>query len=533
MSAMPNLKVKQLNKSILLDMHGAPMRADFGGMSSGDYSSGSRSNRELGCWNPLLKSADRSMLGEKDLTEGRARDLIRNNGFAKGALQNSKDRIVGDSYILQLRPMYKLLGISKEEAAEWGSDVEQKWKAYANDPECWIDAARKRTFTQILREEVGVDMMHGEIFVSREWKESGSMFNTCFQSIEPERCKTPPTVREDANTRGGIKHDNYGEALGYWFRTTHRYDVGTQTVEKYDYVPKKNEQGFTNIIHLFEPDLPNQTRGFSPFASVIKKLKMLDRLGDTTLEAAIIKASIALVMTSDAGNAVFDSLASPEDINSETHPLSQFDTARSGYNEANPVTFDGAKVHQLFPGDKLDMTSANITDTNFAEFESALLREVARGFGMSYEELSGDYTKTTYASARAAMQIAWEYVKGRRAAVTDKLATLMFRAWLDEAIVKGVVSAKDYWKNRSYWTNCSWIGAGRLILDDVKAQTAYKLAFENHTMTLAQASAEQGFDLEENIEQIAYEKALLESHGLASTQMNTQVIIQDGLNANE
>ena len=136
------------------------------------YKAADTKSQELACWTPQLTSADRAMLPEKAQAEGRARDLVRNNGFARGAVQSQKDRVIGAAYKLQLQPVYKLLGITASVAAAWASQVEVAFHAWADDPDCWIDAQRKRTFAQLLRESVATEMVQGECFVLRQWRGS-------------------------------------------------------------------------------------------------------------------------------------------------------------------------------------------------------------------------------------------------------------------------------------------------------------------------------------------------------------------------
>lgn len=495
-------------------------KSGFIGLGETQYKSGSRVSRELKCWNPVLQSADRDMLGEKAVTEARAQDLARNNGFIKGALQNAKDRVVGAQFKLQHRPRHKMLGLELSQLSAWVSNVEQRFQAWAEDPDCYVDARRQMTFSQMIREAIGQNFIQGESFHSREWKQSKSGFSTCFLSVEPERIDTPQSVSMDESIRAGIKSDKYGEAIGYWVKTRHSRDIATnQYNEVYHYKPKLNEFGWLNFIHTFERERPNQTRGFSPLASIIQKLKMLDRYEDVELEASILAATYAMVLKSDAGAGALDALSTGD---SEENGLLSWMQARDDYNSSARLKFDGVTVPQLFPNEELQLLSPNHPNGNSNDFKSGMHLHIARGVGTSFEELTGDYSKTTYSSARASQQNAWEHVKATRQGVAVQLATNIFRLWLDEAVVKGLIplpanlTVADYFANRSALTFCNWIGAGRLIIDEVKHENATKLALGNGTKTLAQACAEAGMDWEEVAMQRAFEKKRLIELGLAT-----------------
>lgn len=58
-----------------------------------------------------------------------------------------------------------------------------------------IDVEGKRTFTEFIREGVGVHAFNGEIFVQPVWDtESTQLFRTRFKAVSPKRVDTPDTV---------------------------------------------------------------------------------------------------------------------------------------------------------------------------------------------------------------------------------------------------------------------------------------------------------------------------------------------------
>ncbi|HEC3649325.1 TPA: phage portal protein, partial [Escherichia coli] len=80
----------------------------------------------------------------------------------------------------------------------------------------------------------------------------------------------------------------------------------------------------------------------------------------------------------------------------------------------------------LFPGDDLKLQTAQDSDNGFSALEQALLRYIAAGLGVSYEQLSRDYSKVSYSSARASANESWRYFMGRRKFIASRLATQMF-----------------------------------------------------------------------------------------------------------
>lgn len=493
------------------------------------FTAGDRQSRELASWRPQLASADSDMLDEKESTEARALDLVRNNGIAAGAVSSRKDRIVGSNFRLMLRPDYKALGVDRDAMRDWARVIEGEFNAWANDPMCPIDAQRKRTFTELLRDAEACRFIQGESFISREWRFmpfSGTPYGTCFMLIEPERiCNPVGSIGSKQNIRAGIETDQWGAPIAYHIRTRHPNDFvagTTQALPEWDRITKYNRFGWLQILHTFEQDRANQTRGFSRFASITKRLKMLDRHENVALELSIIAASLAIVIESQFGPGATEALGATPLAN-----LSEYVTAQAEFKSASPVVFDGVRIPHLFPGEKLNISRAEPPGEQFAAFEESMLRHAARGLNMSYEALSGDYSKTNYSSARAAMAEAWNAVLSAREFGPAKEATLMFRLWLREGIVRNLLplppgaTQDSFLQRESMYARCQWIGSGRLPIDELKAAKANETNLANNTTTLASIAAEAGEDWEEILEQRAEEQSLQSELGISIASATT------------
>ncbi|EBS4441597.1 phage portal protein, partial [Salmonella enterica] len=107
----------------------------------------------------------------------------------------------------------------------------------------------------------------------------------------------------------------------------------------------------------------------------------------------------------------------------------------------NSIKLGGVKIPHLYPGDELNLQTAQDSDNGFSALEQALLRYIAAGLGVSYEQLSRDYSQVSYSSARASANESWRYFLGRRRFIAGRLATQMFSCWLEEALIRGVIRA--------------------------------------------------------------------------------------------
>ena len=71
------------------------------------------------------------------------------------------------------------------------------------------------------------------------------------------------------------------------------------------------------------------------------------------------------------------------------------------------------------------------SNRDYSVFEQSLLRYIAAGLGVSYEQLSRNYAQMSYSTARASANESWAYFMGRRKFVASRQASQMFLCWLE------------------------------------------------------------------------------------------------------
>lgn len=154
------------------------------------------------------------------------------------------------------------------------------------------------------------------------------------------------------------------------------------------------------------------------------------------------------------------------------------------------------------PGDSLNLQSAQDTDNGYSTFEQSLLRYIAAGLGVSYEQLSRNYSQMSYSTARASANESWAYFMGRRKFVASRQACQMFLCWLEEAIVRRVVTLPSkarfsFQEARSAWGNADWIGSGRMAIDGLKEVQEAVMLIEAGLSTYEKECAKRGEDYQE------------------------------------
>jgi lambda family phage portal protein len=187
------------------------------------------------------------------------------------------------------------------------------------------------------------------------------------------------------------------------------------------------------------------------------------------------------------------------------------------------MKIDGVSIPHAYPGTKLKLQNAGQPGGIGTNFEASLLRNIAAGLGLSYEEFSRDFTQTNYSSARAAMGQTWKMMQARKKSAADAFATDMYRLWFEEAYNRGEFAqflpenAPSFYDgmNKDFYTNCTWIGASRGQIDELKETQAALKRIEGGLSTYEVECARFGDDFREVFRQRQREKAMMDEMGLS------------------
>lgn len=493
------------------------------------YEGASRFDREVALWSPSFNSADGDVLPQKGIADARSRDISRNDGIIGGAITHRKDNIVGSQYLLNSKPDYKVLGLDEKWAEEFQEEVESKFTLTAESNNNWLDASRHNTLTEMTRLAVGIHMVGGEVLYASEWiKDQKRPCGTAIQFIDLDRLSTPMGMNEGRFLRGGVALDKHGAPVGYHIRKSHPSDWSTLDQSRWKYIPTYKPWGRLQIGHIFEQLRPDQNRAVSELVSILSELASTKKFRKIVLQNAVVNATYAATIESEMpSEAVYQALGSGN--------VSEADIAKSvggyasGYmNSVLAFTgekghrIDGVKIPHLFPGTKLNLRPAANGGPLGTEFETSLLRYIAASLGISYEQLAKDFSKTNYSSARAAMSETWKFMMSMKKIVADRFATSVFTLWLEEMIARNEITsmsrkAPPFWQgiNREAYSSCSWIGASRGQIDELKETQAAVLRIKYNLGSYESELGRLGIDWRKHFAQRERENKVMEARGLS------------------
>jgi len=470
------------------------------------YEGASWYSRDLANWLPVPTSADADMLYEMDTLTGRHRDLERNNGIAANAPSVFVDHVIGPKLKLSATPDWRALGQSKEWAKEWSMTTENLWKPYAAS--LWFDSQEQINFTgqaeQVLRGRFG----SGGHVVVPMWlpDRPGARWSTAFQSVEIDRLCNPNNAPDTDRMRGGIEFNDRGAPAKYWIRNTHPGDFyGTIPASAgYDWepIPARTPWGRQQVLHCFHKKRSGQSRGVPATSSVLREFKALARYRGAELNAAVSNAMVTYFLeTQMQSQDIADLLGAGTDFISQRR---DFNKEHVG-GRLRGATMDENTVVPIFPGDKVHQGNQGRPNQEFSNFCTGVLRYIAAGFGISYETLLRDFSKTNYSSARAAMLLDWKTFIGWREWMIVYFCRPAYALWLEEAVNVGAVEALNFYDNIDAYTSCNFVGAGRGMVDPTKETRASMDKLHNGISTLEDEAAEQGKDYQDVQQQRARE----------------------------
>lgn len=479
-------------------------------------------SREMQTWRPALRSADGDLLYEQGTLISRSRDIERNSGIAKGAIQTLIDNVVGTGLRLNPQPNYLALGQTKEWADEWARNVYSQWIGYADTTAC--DACDTMIFDQMTA-QIFRAQLHSDATILPLWlPDRGDGWATKFQVFDSDRLSSPPISVESSRLRAGVQMDEYGAPIGYWVRNTHPGDYMLSGSDlgafAWTFVPKYTAFGRRRFIHCYDKERPGQTRGRPVVSSILSNFKGLDRYTKAEIQAAVVNAMVAMV------------IQTPMDQESIEALFKDDPEAYMRQRREHAVSIESGSMLPLFPGDTMQSFTPSRPASGFGSFQENVGRIIALGYDMPYELLFKDFTKANYSSMRAAMLEAWRAFSRRRDDLGTQWADPAYALWLEEAINDGKVEGADFYENRAAYTRCKWIGPGRGWVDPVKEAVAVETRLLTRVSTLEAECAEQGKDWREVLDQIAVEEAYKKKLGIPDVAVGRATVIpEDDSNA--
>lgn len=446
-------------------------------------------NRFNDGWLPVNTDTENTDKTQRDLIKARARYLEDNSDIAEAAIGGIIRNVVGTGIKPQARTGND----------ELNKQIESLWQEWTRAENC--DITGQQTFEELQALLLRRKIVDGEILIKKTVSKKGK-FPLKLQVIKSDLLSQYMlTAPKTGNViRSGVELDAHLKPLAYW-------------------IDKKSPDGFIQydpdriaageIIHLWTRKHPDQIRGISDLAPIIKRLKDTQDYLDAETVAARIAACFSVLITTETGTAA----AVGRIGNTKDPEGKKLQSLRPGM------------IKYLAPGEKVETVSPSRGMANTKDYISIQERLAGAGLGLSYELMSRDFNKASFSSARQGMLEDRKTFEPMQDYLAAHLCAPVYREWLDLCVMAGLINIPDYAQNREKYQRCDWVTPGWAWIDPSKEVAADINALQNAGKTLSQWCAERGYDWREQLEQMALEKETAESMGL-KLAIHTPITVQ-------
>jgi lambda family phage portal protein len=489
---------------------------------TGAYEAASSSSQELSGWHPKTMSADAEILPSRQKITNRARDLYRNSSWVQGGVDKRVDSVVGPKIWFRSKPDFAAMGQTAEWAADWARKAESIFRLWGNSSRKLCDVERHDNFGGLVRLAYYHWVVDGEAAAALYFKERGGILATCVQVIDPDRISNPDGRPNDKNLRDGVVLDDDGAAVGYWVRNAHVGDVGITNWDafKWTYFPRESASGRAMFLHVFDKKRAHQRRGISRLASIMSRMKMLERYDQYEIQAAIANAIFGFFAKTQRSSD--DVAASLAPVGDEDDPTDALEGYRAAWYEKADLRFNGVRVPVLPDGDDLGTLKTTRPATNFQAFQRAVLNSGAASLGVSGEQLSNEWAGINYSNARTLLNEIYRGFLSDRHLFTSGFTAPIFAAVIEEAVARDLLDVPGgkamFYVFRDALCQGDWIGPGRGYIDPLKEINAAQLRISTNISNLPDEAAEQGNDWEDNLWNAKRVQQEKEKYGLLPDQ---------------
>jgi len=444
---------------------------------TGGYTAGSVSRRQTKLWSTVTRDADADILPDLKTLRDRSRDLIRNNPIATGAMLTKKLNVVGSGFKLNSQIDRDIVNMSDDQAEAWEAKTEREWRLFWESKEC--DIARTLTGQDITRMAYSQALENGDVFIILPRQKLAFFpYDLRLQVIEADRVCNDNNAGDTLKLAGGVEKDDNGAPVAYHIMTAHPGSIASD-VKRWTWITVPafaSKTGLRNVIHLYAPIRPGQTRGVPDLAPIMEPLKQLDRYTEAELMAAVVAGMFTVFIESDSGGINLDLSGIEDDTGSTT---------------TEDYALGNGAIVGLAKGEKINVANPGRPNAVFDAFTQAILRQVGVALGLPFEILIKNFT-ASYSASQAAILEALKYYISERQWLIANFIQPIYEIWMYEAVAKGRIAAPGFFTDaliRQAYLGAEWIGPARGMIDETKEVEAAGKRLELGLTTRAEETA--------------------------------------------
>jgi lambda family phage portal protein len=449
----PQWAVSRMRARVTLDVARSYTAARRGRSSENWLASGSSANAEIGPAAALIRA--------------RARDLVRNNVWARSAQSKFTAHLTGTGIVPRL--------ITGQDEPERRQMAMSDWDAFSDhcSPDGQLD------FYGLQAQIANALFESGEALVRflprpTSW---GLRVPLQIEVLEPDYIDSSKNLGLDNGgwIIQGIEFDRFGRRVAYWLYDEHPGDM-TTVMRKASYQSRRVPA--TEVLHIFRPLRPHQARGVPILTPAVARFRDIEDYA----EAERVRKKIAACF------AAFIEVAG------ESSPLT--DTTTKNAAGRDQVTLAPGMIQRLQMGEKVTFGNPPAAE-GYLDYMSTELHAIAAGADMTYEMMTGDLSGVNFSSIRVGRNDFW--------AVIDQYQWLALipqfcrPVWRKFAAVQAIAGRRD--ANKPYDAN--WTPPARAWLDPATDVKAERDAMRAGLLPPQEAVARRGEHFDDVVDQYA------------------------------
>lgn len=423
---------------------------------------------------------------EQDLqsTRDRSRDIYQNDAMG-GVVEGKVNHVIGTGHT----PQARVEGDGAEEINEQIEAVYRDWSPRA-------DRSGRRSLWMLSRLAERHNEFDGESFtVLSDVGRADKPIPLACQVIDPERVETPAEREGDERVRLGIRYSADDEILGYYVRRSHPGDTKNVDLE-YDFIPADR------MLHVFEPWFAEQSRGLPWMTRALNRARDAKDVDEAAILGAQIEQCYAAFVTPAHTSA-----------------------SLSASGAATGATNDGRQLQDITPGtikylnhgDTVSFGSPNRPGSNFPPFMEWNYRRVAAAINWPYEMVVKNWGTLSFSAGRLVLTDAKKATQVAQKIMCEMWLARIWWRMVEESVIVGAVDvdpreylAEPHRFQRHVWIPPKW----EYALNPGEEVTADLDEIAGNLLTLEDALAKRGYDLEEFVARRKREEEILKAAGM-------------------
>lgn len=407
------------------------------------------------------------ILPDIERLRARTRDQVRNTGFAKNSKRQWGTRLWSTGMV----PIW--------DSSETRNDkLAKMWRKWSKT--CWGNGTGNDGSTWELAglTAIGSAFESGECLFLRRLHKSAEKrpLHMTFDILEADyldRDRDGQRLQDGGYILGGIEFDAKGKRRAYYIKENH---PGEWLIRSFNNQARRVLA--EDIIHFYEPDRPGALRGVPHGAAVAERADDLAEYLRSDLMQKKVAACFAAFVTRPDADAL---------------PIAPEDGRTASGQRKEKI--DPAMIHYLANGERVDVAApaqaGGVRDTALV-----MAREIAAGYHMPYEIITGDWSETNYSSSRSGLIGFSDFVQQYRWLVLRPVLDGLVKWFLTAAYAANEID-KDHTDIEWSWTEPEF-----RLLDRLNEAQADEIELNLGTLTWPQAVRAKGYDPTEQAEEI-------------------------------